>query len=312
MNDKHDAFELGYEKFIDFAGVHRLFPDDRSKIVVAYSGGKDASLLCDFLSEYKNRSRPDISIEIVTINFPRFIYDSSSPERREAVFAAIEYWKNRGFQHTSVDAGPEFPDSILDGDNPCQQCALVIKPTLLGRQISKRQYEGAVYCVGLTLDDSIGWFLELLLVAAGRGDWRDIKHDNPDLFSTIMLLSTRVSCRFEVERNDLLYSRPMMCFSDGEIRTIVTVRELPLIPEDCAEVKKRAAFIDSPRRDLAIALAAVRDKYPADSAAGMGAIYSDYRRSNSYYETTRLLPSLEEREQYISEYLRACNNKGEL
>jgi hypothetical protein len=183
---------------------------------------------------------------------------------------------------------------------------LVVKPKLFGRQISRPKYEGAVYCVGLTLDDSLGWFIELLLVAAGRGHWRDIERENPALYSLVALLSMRVTCRFEVDENNLLYSRPLMCFSDREIRTIVAERRLPLIPEDCAEVKKRSAFADSPRRELTVALAAVRDKYPIDSGTGEGSIYADYDRAVSYYEATGLLPSLEAREQYISEYLKAA------
>ncbi|MCP4600432.1 MAG: hypothetical protein GY847_07860 [Proteobacteria bacterium] len=303
MSKQTNIFELGYKKFIDFVNTYNLFPDERKQIVVAYSGGKDASLLCDFLNEYRARARPDITIELLSIVFPRFIYDSPDPLRRKLVDNAIKHWTDRGFLYTRVDAGPEFSDSILAGDNPCQKCAMAVKPTLLGRQISKSMYEGAVYCVGLTLDDMIGWFIELLLLTAGRGNWKDIKDSNPDLFSLMMYLSTRVCCRLQLEKNNLLYSRPLMNFSDNEIKTIVTQRELPLIPEDCKEVQGRDEFVDSPRRDLGIVLAAVRKKYPANSAIGMDSIYSGYNRAISYFEKSGLLPNQKERERYISDNL---------
>ncbi|MCP4676530.1 MAG: hypothetical protein GY854_13650 [Deltaproteobacteria bacterium] len=296
-------FESGYEKFVHFVDSYNLFPTDRNKIVIAYSGGKDASLLLDFLNEYKNRSRPDISIELITAVFPRFLYDSPDPSRRARVDSAVKYWTDKGFLHTRINAGPEFPDSILDGDNPCQQCALVIKPTLFGKHIVQSKYEGAVFSVGLTLDDAIGWFIELLLVAADRGDWKEIKKANPKLYSLAMLLSVRVSCRLQIKKNNLLYSRPMMVFNDNEIRRMVAERGLPLIPEDCKEVQGRDVFVDSPRRDIGIALEAVRRKYPADSPVGMGSIYSDYNRATGYFKKSGLLPDQEEREKFVSDGL---------
>ncbi|MDJ0761802.1 MAG: hypothetical protein QNJ97_02340 [Myxococcota bacterium] len=298
-----DIFNRGFEKFAAFVDAYDLIPADRSRIVVAYSGGKDASVLCDFLNEYKNTVRKDIAIELITVIFPRFIYDSPDPSRKKEVDDAIEYWTRRGFIHTRVHAGTEFPDSILQGDNPCKQCAMVIKPTLLSRQILKHQYKDAVYCVGLTLDDSIGWFLELALISAGQGDMSAIKHASPSLFAAMMFLSTRVTCRLEVEKNNLLWSRPLMAFSDGEVRTLSTQRKLPLIPEDCKEVQQRDAFVDSPRRELTIALTALRNKYQLDPHIGKDAVYASYDRAAAYFESSGLLPDLKEREQYLSEHL---------
>ncbi len=304
MNKQTDVFEQGYKKFTNFVDTYRLFPRDRKRIVVAYSGGKDASLLCDFLDEYRNTVRPDIVIELVTVAFPRFIYDSPDELRKMRVENATNHWLKRGFLHTRIEAGPEFPDSILNEENPCRQCGMVIKPTLLGRQISKNEYRDAVYCVGLTLDDIIGWFIELTLLAAGRGNWKDVKNKDPDLFSVMMYFATRVNCKLEVKRNNLLYSRPLMDFSDKEIRTIVAQRKLLLIPEDCREITGRDAFADSPRRELGVALAAMRNKYPVNSPPGEDAIFSDYRRASAYFEKSGLLPSREEREKFVSDSFR--------
>lgn len=298
-----DLFEAGYNKFADFVQARELIPANRNRVVVAYSGGKDASLLADFLLEYRERTRPDIALELVNVVFPRFIYEPDDPRRRSVVVEALNFWRERGFTCTRVDAGDAFPDSLLDGDNPCQRCALFVKPKLFGVQLQKSEYKDAVFCIGLTLDDAVGWFIELLLLSAGRGDWRIAKRENPDLFALIMRLSIRTTCRLGIEKNNLLYSRPLMAFTDDEIRSIVRERGLPLIPEDCREQRGRNEFVDSPRRELGAVLSTMRRKYPDGSGLGELAIFRNYDKAMEYFERSGLLPGLEEREQYLNDTL---------
>ena len=104
MNMQTDPFEAGYKKFTDIVEEFDLFPSDRKGIVLAFSGGKDISLLCDFVQEYKKRVRPDISLDMFTVAFPGFIYNSSDPTMRGAVDGAIDYW---------ADAGSRRPARLL-------------------------------------------------------------------------------------------------------------------------------------------------------------------------------------------------------
>jgi tRNA(Ile)-lysidine synthase TilS/MesJ len=297
MDTQTDPFETGYKKFTDVVEKFDLFPSDRKGIVLAFSGGKDISLLCDFVQEYKKRVRPDISLDMFTVAFPGFIYDSSDPTMRDAVDEAIDYWAARGFRHKMISPTSECSDELLDGDDPCYQC-IRVKHAMFPQAMS--QYKDVSYCIGLTLDDTVGWLIELFLLAGGRGHWKDIKNTNPELFDQMTRLAVRVYNKIHVERDNLLFVRPLITFVEEEVRTIVAQRNYPLIPENCGEIRGRSAFRDTPRRDVAAALGVLRKRYPSTSAIGREALYADYSNVIEYFNSLGLLPDIEECEKMLA------------
>ncbi len=309
MEENPNTFEEGYRKFKGFVETYSLLPEDRNHVVVGFSGGKDASVLCDFLHAFKQEVRGDLRIELVNVGYPRFLYDSSDPVRMETVNRASEFWRERGFEVTCVDPGPDYPDHMLEGNNPCKLCATVIKPRLLASQIARPEYKGAVYCVGLNLDDIVGWFVELNLLLGGKADLSQIDKNNPKLYSQVMYLSTRLTCRLEVAMNNLLFSRPLMAFNDDEVRALVSTRGLPLVPEDCGQIMNREDFVDSPRREIAEALKRMRSKYPLDTEIGKQTLFASYQQAQDRFEASGLLPSLEQRATQASELLEDAARK---
>jgi tRNA(Ile)-lysidine synthase TilS/MesJ len=289
-------FYEAYKKIEEFIETNNMIPSSKRKIIIAYSGGKDASVMCDLLLEYKKRNRPNLEIELIVACFPNFLYDTTDFARRSLVNEAFNYWESKGVTVKKLNV-EDFKGNILEVENPCSLCAR-IKTELMGNYVRLKTNNNSVFCLGLNLDDSIGWFLEIYLLASLYGEWQNIKKQNPVLYKEILILSVRVISKLCDEKNNILFIRPMMLFSSKTIKRIAIERKLPLIPEDCREITKKDVFYDSPRRDLINAIESMRNKYTYENI-----LYNNYYKLLQAIEKCKCFPPVSELNDFMEKSL---------
>jgi len=291
-------YEIGYEKFLKFIHETDLIPKNKTKIIIAYSGGKDASVMCDFLCEYKKKERPDLSLEMITAGFPTFLYEPSNPTTFKLFVEALSYWEKRGITHTHIKAKEEQRNiRLTDYPNPCRYCSKA-KTIILADYVRKKQNHNSIFAIGMNLDDSIGWFLEIQLIAANLGTAQNIKENYPDLYHEIAMIATRTIHKVYDSAHDILFTRPLIDFNNQEITEICKERGLPLVPENCREITKKDTFYDSPRRDIAQALSCIRLRYNTQDT-----IYNKYLDAFHYYQKCEFFPTQKELEDIMSKNL---------
>lgn len=295
-------FQKGYKKFTEFIDKTDLIPNDRNKVIVAYSGGKDASLICNFLCEYKKNKRPDLDIEMVTAQFPHFLYDNPNAEVKQKIDQAVSYWGERGISFHKLDVKNEYSDTILNVDSPCRICSLT-KTTILSKFARSPENKHSIFCMGFNLDDSLGWFIEILLLTGNFKNWMEVQKENPKLYHELLMLSTRISHRIYSKSNDVLFIRPIINFTNDEIAEITAERNLPLIPENCKEITKRDVFYDSPRRDISNVLAVMRKKHYMDFTKEENPLYDSYFESCRFFQYSNLIPPQNELNSFMSDNL---------
>lgn len=295
-------FEKGYEKFKKFVQQTNLIPQDRSKIIISYSGGKDASIICDFLVRYKEDKRPDLDIEMITAGFPNFLYDGTNPENDKIMQHTIAYWEDKGITFQKIDVHNQHPDTLLEVPNPCKICGAT-KTTILAQYLRQKKNRHSIFCIGFNLDDSIGWFIEIFLLTCNLGSWNDIKQNNPKLYFELLMLSTRIVHSLYSETDDILFTRPIINFTNEEIKDIVKERNLPLIPENCKEITNRNEFYDSPRRDIGNALYFMRQKYDYNASPFRNEFYNNYFSSYEYYRKSNIIPPQQELDYFMAHNL---------
>ena len=85
------AYKIFFNTMKDFD----LGSEDKNKVYIFYSGGKDASILTDLFLKYKEEERNDLQITLLTVRFPEMIYNSADSQQRGLIKTAIKYWKKK-------------------------------------------------------------------------------------------------------------------------------------------------------------------------------------------------------------------------
>lgn len=280
-----------YSKFKNTVVRYDLIPKNKNRIFIFYSGGKDASTLADLMLRYRQTERPDLELTLLTVLFPEIVYKSSEPVQVRLVNEAFDYWENRGYHIRLVDLPDGIGDHLFEGkDTPCEVCENV-KTKIIFEELSKPDYEESLVCMAHTLNDIVGYLSEIQFIAGSYSSWRNIMESNPDLFNRVLVLAKRVYPKYQPNNLRVTYIKPLIELQEKEIKQYGMLRDLPLIPEVCAE--KRGPKFRIYKRTVMDGLVWLDKRYAKESFYDR-LLFSNYSRLLNFYNNTYLLPPVEE------------------
>ncbi len=279
------------EKFVNTLDRYDLISQNKSRVYIFYSGGKDASALADLMLWYREETRPDLELILLTVLFPEAVYKSSDPAQIGAFNEAIGYWKNRGYHVRLIDLPDGIGDYLFEGkETPCQVCESV-KAKIFFDELSKPDYDGSLVCIAHTLNDIVGYLSEIQFIAGSYSSWRNLMESNTDLFNRVLALAKRVYPKYEPNNMQVIYIKPLIELEEKEIKRHVISRSLPLIPELCAE--KRGPKFRMYKRIVMDGLEWLDKRYAKEPFYDK-LLFSKYSRVLNFYKNTYLLPPIEE------------------
>ena len=279
------------DKFINTLDRYDLIPQNKNKIFIFYSGGKDASILADLMLWYRQKIRPDLELTLLTVMFPEIVYKSPDPEQARAVDEALDYWKYKGYRIRLIDLPEGIGDHLFEGkETPCEVCEKV-KNKIFFDELSKPDYDGSLVCLAHTLNDIVGYLSEIQFIAGSYSSWRNLMESNTDLFNRVLVLAKRVYPKYEPNNLQVTYIKPLIELEEKEIKHNVILRDLPLIPELCAE--KRGPRYKIYKRFVMEGLDWLDKRYARESFHGK-LLFKNYSRLLDFFNNTYLLPPVEE------------------
>lgn len=289
-----NSFDQSYEVFCKTINDYDLVPEDRENIFIFYSGGKDASLLVDLFLKYKNEVRRDLNISLLTISFPEMIYNSKDPLQRDSVANAIQYWQQKGCTHKMINLPPGIGDHLFnDRPVPCEVCEST-KAKIIFDELSKEEYRNALVGIAHTIEDTGGYFSEILYLSGQYHNWMEIRDSNSELFNRIMDLGKRVYPKYipPAFKTNLIYIKPLIEMEEDLIRNVKQERKYPDIPECCAKI--RGDKFRMYKRIVMQGFDWLRDRYKNKPAIYDNMMFKNYRNMLKKYQDIKLIPPIEE------------------
>lgn len=294
----NSVFEQLFDVFCNTVKKYDLVPADKHKVVIFYSGGKDASLATDLFMEYKNKVRPDITIELLTVKFPEMIYSSSDPTQKQFVKDAIKYWEDKGCTHKWVNLPAGIGDHLFDNEDvPCQVCESV-KVKIIYDELTKEEYRDSLVCLAHTVEDISGYFSEIFYIGASSKDWKEMRQENPVLFSRTMELAKRVYPKYQPPafKTNITYIKPLIEMEEDVIKAVKAERQYPDIPECCAKI--RGSKFKMYKRIVMECFDWLRDRYQNEKEVSSNMVFKNYGKMLKRYQDTGLIPTQKEIESF--------------
>lgn len=280
-----------YNRFTTTINRFELIPRDKKRVFIFYSGGKDASALASLFLKYKEMERPDLEIGLITVLFPEIVYKSSESEQIRLLNQAFEHWKNKGYSHRLMDLPKDIGDNLFDNkDVPCEVCEEV-KTKLIFDELSLPYYNNSLICMAHTLEDIIGYLIEIQLIAGSYSSWKEIFKSDIELFNRIAILAKRVYPKYKPQNMNITYIKPLIELNEPLIKNYVDHKEIPLIPECCAD--KKGPQFRMYKRTVMDGLNWLEKRYKQDAFCNKF-IYKNYEKVITFYNNAHLLPPIEE------------------
>ena len=200
-------------------------------LLVLYSGGKDCSLIIDYLLEA--RKEYDFSCEYHTARYPVHIFTDDEIKKLDA------YWQERQVSirwHKIADNDDEFTEAIRQGINPCTVCHNR-KRALMSEVISSNydRLNDLAIVVSFTLWDIVSYSLENILFNL----FVDEPNQDTNIFGTSNTIQDRyfqTSQRFypyiDIQDGFSVY-RPLIRYNEQEISEAMAGKNIPLSTSKC-------------------------------------------------------------------------------
>lgn len=197
-------------------------------LVVSYSGGKDSSLLLDYLL----RSRKDFGygIQAHGVAFPSHVF---LPEEQTRL---AQYWEDRGLPIVWHDPGnrkdEDLGKMVDTGDSPCVICSRVKKDRLLAHfQTGESPLDTLVVVIGYTLWDLASASVEhILRTRFGHGGDGTFQGRKPE--ERFLEIAQRFYPLLELN-NGLTIFKPLIRYNDPDIARVVADKGIPITTQPC-------------------------------------------------------------------------------
>ena len=197
-------------------------------LVVSYSGGKDSSLLLDYLL----RSQKDFGYHLQAhgVAFPSHVF---LPEEQARLGL---YWEERGLPIAWHGPGKREDEDLAQmveaGKSPCVVCSRVKKKGLLGYfQAREIPCDSLVVVIGYTLWDLASATVEhMLRTCFGHGGDGSFQGRKPE--ERFLEISQRFYPLLRLH-NGLTVFKPLIRYNDPDIALTVESKGIPITTEAC-------------------------------------------------------------------------------
>ena len=198
------------------------------QVVISFSGGKDSSLLLDFLL----RARPVYGFELNVhgVAFPCHVFLPGEQEQLS------QYWQGRGVDIT-WHAGDDGQEARLDEmfkqkKSPCVICSNVKKKNLFSHfNTENTKWHQMVVVIGYTLWDLASAVVEHILRqefgSCGEGTFQGRQPEN-----RFLEIAQRFYPLLDMD-NGLNVFKPLIYYNDPDIASAVDALGIPLTREEC-------------------------------------------------------------------------------
>ena len=201
------------------------------KLLLLFSGGKDCTLILDYLLEAQNEFH--FSCEVHAARYPVHIFTDDEIRKLDS------YWKERQVNilwHQVADNDDEVTDAINKGINPCTVCHKHRKEYMTKYIYSKKEnLDNLVIVVSFTLWDIVSYSLENILFNI----FADQSNNNSKIFGSSNTIKDRyfqTSQRFYPYihiKNSVSIFRPLIRYNDQEISEALKDKNIPLSTITC-------------------------------------------------------------------------------
>ncbi len=207
---------------------HRILESFQGKnIVVSYSGGKDSSLLLNFLQQ----AVPvyGFHLHVHGVAYPCHVFPKDEQARLS------KYWQDHGLDiiwHTGQDSDAPLDGVFKNKKSPCVACSKEKKQALYSYFDSRNtDWKNMVIVIGYTLWDLASAVVEhTLRESFGGGDQGDFQgRPAKDRFLEI---AQRFYPVLDMG-NGLKVFKPLIRYNDTDIARAVSALDIPLTREEC-------------------------------------------------------------------------------
>ncbi len=216
---------LNYETWAGDNQEHlKTFSDKR--VLVAYAGGKDASVILHFLI----RAKEEFGFEFEThaAMFPTHVYTKDEVNKLDS------YWKARGVPinwHPIHENESAFEIARQRGTNPCEVCHSTKRRYFLEYlDSSVTDWHSLVIIVGWSLWDIVGYSLEYLFgsVYSKNNALFQGKSIDDRFFRT----AQRFYPMLKMKEGYYLF-KPLLRYNDQDIIKVIHENQIPILTTDC-------------------------------------------------------------------------------
>ncbi len=310
-------FQQKYEKFLKTVNDYELIPKEIDKVAIAMSGGKDAQVLAALLLEYKQKERPDLELEIVTVAAPRWKYkpdeyfadDESKKEyiteQKKAVNETREFWENKVIPTAYVSNIPGITeDMVMNASKPCVWCFFGLYRALCKYlEDEHKKGKNITLAFGLTKFDLL-YVLESLIIRSGGKTWDYDKEHNPEkyYFNRMQLswFSPYPKLKIGIPNTEINKITPIINLTDNETRELANSLGLPRIPDPCHKLFGERFESDKRHFDRYLAGTTTEDVNTDHVNSGF---FSEYQSLLDTFTRVGVLPPVEEIDNILYEGL---------
>lgn len=201
------------------------------KLLVLFSGGKDCTLILDYLLEARNKF--NYSLDVHAARYPNHIFTKVEIKKLDS------YWKERQVNihwHEITENDDEFNVAISKGINPCTVCHTKKREYMSNYIFSKYDnLSDIVVVVSFTLWDIVSYSLENLLFNIYNSN----SERHSDFFGSSNTIQDRylqTSQRFYPYvqfKNGFSVYRPFIRYNEQEIKEAMKEKNAPVSTAKC-------------------------------------------------------------------------------
>ena len=217
-----------YENFSDMVVNHNLL-NGIDHIVCLFSGGKDATILLQFLRRYLKEKNLEVPVNVVMVTYPKHMYFDGD-KKRECYIDLLDYWKK---QDVIIDIFiPEQEDFADNCDKSCEICKKTRKsfvdPYLYNVQRSNKNKTIGVM-TGYSLYDILAYYE---LIGQMTNKIKNMPQDNTVEHKRINGMLHKFKPREELP-NNLVMLRPLLNMREDLIKEYLAENKIPYITKPC-------------------------------------------------------------------------------
>ena len=198
------------------------------KIVVSYSGGKDSSIILDFIS----RAEKEFGFNFRTdaVRFPHHVFIDEEKEKLDS------YWSERGVRitwHEVPETDQYLHDAVEQELNPCSKCSLFKRNFIINYlKKSAENWKPDVIIMGYSLWDIVSATIEHTLgtIYSLPGHLNLLRGKSPE--ERLNETSQRFYPLLNLQ-NGLTIFKPLIKYNDQDILNAISHAQIPLVSIPC-------------------------------------------------------------------------------